>query len=155
MFHLFHKSDKNIYAPISGKCMDITEVTDKVFASKVMGDGFAVEPSGYVVSAPCDGVITMVCETAHAFAIRMDDGRDIFVHIGIDTVDLNGKGFRVLKKKGMKVKHGDSMIELDVKYIQGEGYPITTMVIINESENEVKKLHIGEKVTNKDIVIAF
>lgn len=155
MFNLFNKVDKNIYAPISGDCMDITKVPDKVFASKVMGDGFAVEPNSHVITSPCDGVITMVCETGHAFSVRTDDGKDVFVHIGIDTVDLNGKGFCVLRKKGTKVKHGDSMIELDIKYIRGKGYPITTMVIINESENELKKLHIGEKVTNKDIVIAF
>lgn len=155
MFQLFRRPDPNVYAPVSGRCMDVGEVEDKVFASKAMGDGFAVEPEADTIASPCDGTITMVFDSGHAFGVRMKDGKDIFVHIGIDTVNLQGKGFTVMKKKGDKVKHGDPVIKLDSKFIKGEGYPITTMTIINETEDGLPKQHLGEQVTGENVIIAF
>ena len=157
MINLFKKKkiNKNIYAPINGKCIDISEVKDNTFASKVMGDGFAVEPISDIVSSPCDGEITMIFPTKHAFGIKMQDDKEVLVHIGIDTVNLKGKGFTALRNKNDKVKAGDSIIKLDKSMIEKE-YDLTVMVIItaNNKENAIKR-NLNEVVKTNELIMTF
>lgn len=126
-------ADVDIYSPVKGKCIDISEVEDEGFSSKVMGDGIAVIPEENLIKAPADGKLTMLFETGHAFGISADNGADILVHIGIDTVNLNGLGFTSLKKTGDKVKRGEPVIRIELEKLEKE-YDMSTMVIVTNGK---------------------
>lgn len=156
MFSLFDRFkkeiDQNIFSPVEGKCIDISNVKDEVFSKKMMGDGIAVIPKDSVIYSPCDGEITMVFPTKHAFGITMNDGVEVLVHIGMDTVNLNGVGFKSFKNKGYKVKHGDKIIEFDENYLSRE-VDMTTMVIITNTNNhKFDKIGIDKEV-NKEVKV--
>lgn len=149
------KTDFNLYAPIRGKCIDIAEVKDKVFASKVMGDGFAVIPDDNVIYSPCEGIITMIFPSKHAFGIKMKDGKEILIHIGIDTVQLNGNGFVSFKQLNEHVKIGEPVIQFDKINIESQNYDLTTMVIVTNQSNSMKKQKLGEMVEVKDLIVSY
>lgn len=154
MFQFLHKkTDYNLYAPVKGKCIDITNVKDKVFAAQVMGDGFAIIPESHMICSPCDGIITMIFPSKHAFGVKMKDGKEILIHIGIDTVQLNGEGFTNLKKVNDKVKAGEVVIELNKSEIESKNYDLTTMVIVTNSSHEIKKQRLDEFVETKDVIV--
>ena len=126
---------KELRAIVSGHVIPITEVADPVFSSKALGDGVAIRPEGQVITAPCSGEISMVAETGHAVGITVNNGAELLLHIGLDTVSLDGEGFRVMVKQGKKVKQGDVLLEFDMQGIQSAGYPLVTpMVICNSDE---------------------
>ena len=157
LFDRFKKvTDQNIYSPVEGKCIDIVEVNDDVFSGKMMGDGVAVVPKVNVVCSPCDGELTMVFPTKHAFGITMNNGVEVLVHIGIDTVNLNGVGFKSFKNKGDKVKHGEKIIEFDDKYLSKEDLDTTVMLIITSSNDcKFDKICIGKEVNTFDRVLVL
>lgn len=133
------KVDTAVYAPVEGKCIDITQVKDVGFSSKVMGDGVAILPTDNVVKAPCDGKITMFFETGHAFGIQADNGAELLIHIGIDTVNLNGDGFEVLKKVDARVKKGEPIVRFDLEKLK-ENYDMTTMIIVTNGKTFQKPM---------------
>ena len=145
MFNLFKiKVDKKIYAPVSGKCIDMTEVNDIGFSSLSMGDGIAIIPTSQTITAPCDGTIQMIFRTGHAFGIKADNGLEILIHIGIDTVNLKGQGFQILKEVNQKVKKGDPIIKLDLEKID-KIYDLTTILVITNGK-PIQKLSVGKEV---------
>ena len=157
MFSLFDRFkkeiDQNIFSPVEGTCIDILNVKDEVFSKKMMGDGIAVTPKDNVVYSPCDGEITMVFPTKHAFGITTNNGVEVLIHIGMDTVNLNGVGFKSCKNKGDKVKHGDKIIEFDDNYLSREDLDMTTMVIITNTNNhKFDKIGIDKEV-NKEVKV--
>lgn len=153
MFHLFSdKKDNNIYAPVKGKCIDISKVADETFSSKVLGDGVAIIPEDNVVLSPCDGEIAILFPTKHAFAIRQKDGTELLVHIGIDTVNLQGKGFTACKRQGDRVKRGETIIRFDPR-LMNDSYDLTTMVILTSNERAVQKPNIGSEVNLNSCII--
>ena len=157
MFSLFDRFkkevDSNIYSPVEGKCIDISNVRDDVFSKKMMGDGIAIIPKENIAYSPCDGELTMLFPTKHAFGITMNDGVEVLVHIGMDTVNLNGVGFKSFKNKGDKVKHGDKIIEFDENYLSREDLDMTTMVIITNTNNhKFDKIGIDKEV-NKEVKV--
>ena len=103
-----------IVAPLSGEIVNIEDVPDVVFAEKIVGDGIAIKPTGNKMVAPVDGTIGKIFETNHAFSIESDSGIELFVHFGIDTVELKGEGFKRIAEEGQRVKVGDPVIEFDV-----------------------------------------
>ncbi len=129
MFGFGKKKKLAISTPVKGKIIDITEVGDEVFASRTMGDGFAVEPEGDTLVAPCDGMVAMVADTLHADVIEKD-GVQILLHIGLDTVELQGKGFKALVLQGDIVRRGDALMRFDRARIGEAGKPLTTMLVI-------------------------
>ena len=129
MFGFGKKKKLAISTPVKGKIIDITEVGDEVFASRTMGDGFAVEPEGDTLVAPCDGMVAMVADTLHAVVIEKD-GVQILLHIGLDTVELQGKGFKALVLQGDMVRRGDALMRFDRARIGEAGKPLTTMLVI-------------------------
>lgn len=152
MFNLFKsKNDCKIYSPVNGKCIDITEVDDIGFSSKSMGDGVAIIPTSSTIVSPCDGVLQMIFRTGHAFGIKANNGFEILIHIGIDTVNLDGEGFTVLKKVNQKVKRGTPIIQLDLETISKE-YDLTTLMIIT-NEREFDKISIDKNVEIGDVII--
>lgn len=147
MFGFFKNKNENvIYAPVKGTCIDITEVDDIGFSSKMMGDGVAIVPIEGIVTAPCDGKISMIFDTGHAFGMEANNGAEILIHIGIDTVNLNGEGFEILKKPGQKVKRGEPAIRFDLEKVK-KLYDTATMVIMTNGKNFVKTA-VGCNVDN-------
>ena len=136
MFDLF-KKEKYMAAIADGSILDISLVPDQVFSQKILGDGFAVIPSEGNFVSPLSGTIADVPETKHAYCISSDDGLEVLVHIGIDTVELKGRGFEALVKKGERVKIGTPIAKVDLKLIENEGYNTTSMVVVTNMD----KLH--------------
>ncbi len=133
MFSLL-KKEKHMTAIAKGSVLDISLVPDQVFSKKVLGDGFAVIPTEGRFSSPVSGTVADVTETRHAYCITSDDGLDVLVHIGIDTVELKGKGFKSLVKSGDKVKMGTTIADVDLALVEKEGYNTTSMVVITNSD---------------------
>lgn len=123
-------------AVVSGKVVDITEVPDEMFAKKMMGDGVAIHPTGDTVVAPADAEVTMVAEESlHAVGLHLNNGADILIHIGIDTVNLKGKGFKLLTKQGAKVTAGTPLVKFDKKVIADSGYKDIVIIVVTNSAN--------------------
>lgn len=133
----------------TGKLIPIEEVPDPAFASKTMGDGIAILPEDKFITAPADGNVMMVMEeTGHALGLKLDSDMEILIHIGIDTVNMQGDGFKVLIKNGDAVKAGDKLVEIDVEKIKKAGYsPITMMVITNFDQYPSLKFAKGSSAT--------
>ncbi|MCE0493009.1 PTS glucose transporter subunit IIA [Vibrio salinus] len=129
-----------IIAPISGEIVNIEDVPDVVFAEKIVGDGIAVKPSGDKMVAPVNGTIGKIFETNHAFSIESDDGVELFVHFGIDTVELKGEGFTRIAEEGQTVKAGDTIIEFDLAFLQEKAKSTLTPVVISNMD-EIKELN--------------
>jgi len=138
MFNFLKKRDDTLmlYRPVEGKVIDITEVQDNMFSDKLMGDGVAIEPDGNSIVSPCDGKVLLVPKTLHAVAIEASNGAEVLVHIGIDTVELKGQGFTSYVSQGDVVKRGDKLISFDREYIEKEGKPLTTPVVITNAEEK-------------------
>lgn len=136
MFNIFKKKmDSDLYAPVSGKTVALENVPDKMFSNKLLGEGIGFEFDGNIVCAPCDGEITVIANTLHAFGITAANGAEILVHIGVDTVKLNGQGFKALTEVGKKVKKGTPIIEIDRNFMkQNDINLITPMVITNSND---------------------
>lgn len=128
-----------IIAPLSGEIVNIEDVPDVVFAEKIVGDGIAIRPSGSQMVAPVDGTIGKIFETNHAFSIESDNGIELFVHFGIDTVELKGEGFKRLAEEGQKVKKGDPIIEFDLAFLEQKAKSTLTPVVISNMD-EIKSL---------------
>ncbi len=155
MFGLF-KKDNNIYSPIDGYCSDITECKDPVFAGKMLGDGFIVKPINDLVKSPCNGKIIMVFPTKHAIGIKMDNGQEVMIHIGTNTVKLKGEGFKTLVSQNMSVKKGTPLLQLDLDYIQSQGYDATNIVVLTNTINkQYIKGKINCNVITSDKIIEF
>lgn len=140
--------DKKIYSPVNGKCVSIEEVPDKVFASKMMGEGIGFQAEDDMIYAPCDGVITLVADTKHAIGLKADNGAEILIHIGLDTVQLNGKGFHVMVNQNDKVTRGQALVQIDLPFMNENNINLTTpMVITNSSELKIQTIVSSGKVT--------
>ena len=124
-----------VVAPMTGECIDMTTVPDPVFASLAMGNGVAIEPTEGGIYAPVSGTITMLAGTGHAVGLLADDGTEILIHAGIDTVELNGAPFKAHVASGDVVKAGQLLMEADLDAIKEAGKPATTMVIITNSDD--------------------
>lgn len=159
MFNLFKKKDTNvneICAPLKGKCIDITATKDPVFSGKMMGDGVAIIPESNVVKSPCSGTITMFFPTKHAFGITTNSGVEVLVHIGIETVNLNGKGFKSFVSKDQKINKGDKVITFDSNYLSDSAMDMTTMVIItNSADHPFGKNKLNTEVSENDAIITL
>lgn len=128
-------------SPVKGRVIPVSQVKDATFAEEILGMTVAIEPEEGTVKAPCDGEILNIYETGHAVCMVTKTGAEILIHVGIDTVKLNGSGFRKMVSDGMKVHAGDVLIEMDMEEVKEAGYERTTMMILtNEDETEGKKL---------------
>ncbi|MEW9109790.1 MAG: glucose-specific PTS transporter subunit IIBC [Cytobacillus gottheilii] len=133
-----HKEDSFV-SPIKGEIKPITEVPDAVFSGKMMGDGFAIVPSNGKIVSPVDGKIVNLFPTKHAIGILSDSGREILIHVGIDTVKLKGQGFETFVKEGDAIKAGQQLLQVDLKYIKQNAPSIMTPIVFTN-------LQSGEKV---------
>lgn len=153
---LFGKNTDDFYAPLAGKAVPISEVPDPTFAEGMLGNGIAIEPAEGKVYAPCDATVDMMFTTGHAVSLVADNGAEILIHVGLETVSLEGKPFTVHAANGDKVKKGQLLIEVDLDAVKAAGLPtITPMVVCNTDEYPTFDTFVGKDVTNEDVVIAL
>lgn len=150
-------SDLNVstelVSPLAGELLPLSEVKDEVFSSSAMGEGVAVEPSEGVLHAPADGKVVMTFPTGHAIGMKTSDGAEILMHIGMDTVNLQGHGFETLVAKGDEVKAGDELVKFDIDAIHAKGYVVTTPIVVTNSKDYEKitvvsqgKVKVGQEI---------
>lgn len=132
-----------IYAPVEGRAIPHTEIKDSTFAAGVVGEGVGIIPAKGEVVAPFDGQITMFFDTKHAIGLVSDDGVEILIHVGVNTVELQGKHFTPLKQSGDKVKAGDRLLDFDIDAIKAAGYDVTTAVLV-PAPNHVEVVKTGD-----------
>lgn len=151
------KKDIGLYAPVNGEIIAIEDVPDQVFASKMMGDGLAFDFHGSLIYAPCNGKISMIAQTKHAMGITMKNGIEILIHVGLETVRFQGKGFDVLVKKGQRVKIGEPILQIDRNFFESQGINLITPMIVTNSQNyQIEKKNTKQNVLCADeYVICF
>ncbi|MDV4149538.1 PTS glucose transporter subunit IIA [Clostridium sp. AL.422] len=150
--------DPNVLvAPVSGKAMPLSEVPDPVFAEKLAGDGMAIMAEGDTIVAPADGEVTLIFKTKHAFAMTLANGLEILVHIGLETVSLDGEGFEQLVEQGVKVKAGTPLIKINREFILSKGLSLATPVLITnvDAAKSIAPVESGEVVAGKTPVVKF
>lgn len=128
------KKATSLAATQDGDCVALDMVPDPVFADKLLGDGVAIIPRENVVVSPVDGQIVQVFDTHHAYSIKTDDGLEILVHIGLNTVELKGEGFLPKVCEGQRIKKGDVLCETDISLIREKGYEIYTPIVITNMD---------------------
>ncbi|MEQ1976482.1 N-acetylglucosamine-specific PTS transporter subunit IIBC [Xenorhabdus sp. SGI240] len=138
-----------LMAPMSGELVDLEDVPDEAFSRKIVGEGIAIKPTSDTVFAPIDGMVVKIFDTNHAFCIAADNGVEVIVHIGIDTVALNGKGFERLIEEGVKVKAGDAILRLDLDYLNANAGSLISPVVISNIDD-----YKGIKIISKNNVTA-
>ncbi|OSH19446.1 PTS beta-glucoside transporter subunit IIABC [Enterococcus faecalis] len=144
------KSNELIFnAPVEGKIIPLAQVNDDVFASKMLGDGVAIIPTKGELYAPIAGTVTMVYNTKHALGMQTVDGTEILFHIGLDTVNLDGKYFESFVREGQAVRQGELMIKFNLEEIQKAGFDSTTIIVITEPKNAVLTI-LGDKQVTKE-----
>lgn len=150
------KNGSVLVAAASGTVINVDALTDEVFSKKILGDGYAVKPVNGTIVSPADGKIIDVQDSHHAYGIQTNDGLELLVHIGIDTVSLNGEGFTPCVKNGDKVKAGQALCEVDLGKIQAAGYLTDTVVLITNID-EIKDFNvtIGEAKAGETEVLTY
>ena len=139
---------------MAGKAVPVTEVPDPTFAEGMLGNGVAVIPTDGKVYAPCDATVDMMFETGHAVSLVADCGAELLIHVGLETVGLEGKPFTIHVKNGDKVKQGQLMIEADLEAIKAAGLnTITPMLVCNTDSFPTFEVHTGADVTRDDVLI--
>ena len=144
----------HIFAPMAGEAVAITQVPDPTFAEGMMGNGIAIKPTAGKVCAPFNGTVDMMFETGHAVSLISESGIELLIHVGLETVGLNGAPFKVHVTNGQKVKKGDILMEADLAAIEAAGLPtITPVLVCNTDDYTTFKTTTGKAVTTGDVVI--
>lgn len=143
-----------LLAPVSGKAIPMSQVQDPTFSQEILGKGVAIVPCEGRITAPANGQITMVFDTLHAISMMTDSKAELIIHVGLDTVQLNGKYYKAYVKAGDKVKAGELLLEFDLDQIKAAGYDVTTPIIIcNTPEFPNMKCRSGMDVKAQDRII--
>ena len=137
----FFGQSKTVLAPIRGKVLAQADIPDETFAQGILGPGCGIEPTGKTVYAPFDGTVTQIATTLHAVGITSNDGIELLIHVGMDTVEMQGKGFTALVKEEQKVKAGTALLKVDLDAIRAANHPTTTAIIVTNGD-DLPKLHI-------------
>lgn len=147
------RSDEIILAPLTGEVKDIKECSDPVFAQEIVGKGVIIVPTEGKVYAPVDGKISMLAETGHAVGITSDNGTELLIHIGLDTVELEGKPFDIKAENNANVKRGDLLIEFNIEEIKASGKETQSPVIITNTDNKtITSLKLGQINHGEDLL---
>lgn len=151
------KQQEKIFCPITGTVIELEQVQDEAFSGGMLGEGFAVDPEEGKLFAPVDGIIAAVFRTKHALAMQSKDGAEVLIHIGLDTVKRDGKGFRMKIEAGQKVKKGELICEFDLEDMKADGYVMTTPVVISNNEEyaSIALERIGECNAGEEILTLY
>lgn len=150
------KPELELLSPLAGEILPVEQCPDPVFAGKVLGDGIAVTPTDGKVYAPIDGTVVQVAHTCHAFCIVSSDGLELLIHLGMDTVKLEGKGFTPHVQVGQKVKKGDLVMEMDLDFITSQGVRTDSPCIITNMD-AIKSMSIksGQAEGGKTVALTY
>lgn len=149
------ETEKNtVYAPLRGNVIPLKEIGDGVFSEGVLGQGCGIEPDSETVTAPFNGTITQVADTKHAVGLESTDGVEVLIHVGMDTVSMNGKGFTVYVKTGDKIQCGQKLMSFSKKAIAEAGFKDTAAVIITNTDDysSVELLKTGAVTANEKLI---
>jgi len=145
-----------IVSPLSGTAVQITEVPDPIFSGKMMGDGAAVIPDNGTIVAPVDGELTMIAPTLHAYGFKAEDGTEVLVHVGLETVGLDGAAFKVLKEAGSKVRKGEPVAEVDLELLKSKNLnPITAIVLTSTPKDAVITVREGKVKGGEETILTI
>lgn len=154
--NLFKKRSLEVFAPAKGEIIQLDKVPDPVFSEKMMGEGVAIIPSEGRIHAPIEGTIILVAETKHAVGIRSHDGTEILIHIGLETVSLNGEGFKVHVKAGDSVSIGQLLIEVDLTYIKKNAKStITPIIVTNSHDRKIQYTRMNEYISDETVIMTI
>lgn len=140
-----------LFSPVAGTVVALADVHDEMFASKVMGDGFGVFPTNGDIYSPIKAKVTAIFPTKHAISLVTKNGVEVLIHIGIDTVELNGEGFEILVKVDEPVDENTLLAKVDLDYLQSQEKPTDVMVIFTNLAKEKLELNLGEYTANAQI----
>lgn len=145
-----------VLAPLSGEVIPVAQVDDPTFSEELLGKGAAVKPDGGRVVSPVNGIVTQMFETGHAVTLTSEEGAEVLIHVGLDTVKLKGRHFTIRAKTGEKVKAGDLLMEFDREAVAAEGFDTVTVVVICNSD-DFKKVDMvsAEAVKELDDLIVI
>ena len=145
---------ENFQAPITGITKKLSDIEDKGFASGAMGEGFAIEMQDGKVVAPFSGEVMVCFPTGHAYGLKSNDGKEILIHIGMDTVELDGKGFDVKVQAGQKIKQGDVLVNVDIDYVKSQGKSLVTPIVFTDGRKvELLQENVAVKAGDDNIII--
>ena len=135
-----------VYAPFGGNAIALEEIPDPVFSQGILGQGCGMEPAEETVCAPFNGTVTQVIDTKHAVGVTSKDGLELLIHVGMDTVAMNGEGFTCLVKEGDAVKLGQKLMTFSMEAIKAAGHPVTTAVVVTNADDfaDIQVLAQGE-----------
>ena len=128
----FTNQSKTVLTPLQGKVLAQADIPDETFAQGILGPGCGIEPTGDTVYAPFDGTVTQIATTLHAVGITSNDGIELLIHVGMDTVDMKGQGFTALVKENQKVSAGTPLLKVDLDAIRAAGHPTATAIIVTD-----------------------
>lgn len=153
MFNFLKKkpADNTLTAPATGRLVPVEEVDDPVFAQKMMGDGFAVVPADGLVVSPLTGTVSSVFPTKHAIGLKADGGFDVIVHMGVDTVELNGAPFQVSVAEGEKIRRGDKLAQADLEYLAEHEKDASIIVVFPELAGKIDLQKQGQVTAGDEI----
>lgn len=138
-----NNKEEIIYSPLKGEVIELKNIKDQAFASGALGKGIAIEPSEGKVSSPVKGTVTMLFNTNHAIGITSDSGVEILIHIGMDTVNLDGQGFKALVKNGDKIEVGQDLIEVDLELLKEKGFETVTPIVVTNTDDMVDVIPVA------------
>lgn len=153
MINLFKKKNEVVvHACVEGQLKDIKEVNDPMFAGELIGKGIAIVPSTNKVVSPANGTILMVFPTNHALGIQLENGIELLIHIGIDTVKLKGEGFNAYVQEGQSVKVGDLLVEVDFESVREKGYSTDTLMVVTSVKEsyKIEYTEVNRRVKSSD-----
>ena len=154
--NLFSSPEIEIGAPVAGEAVEVKEVSDPTFGEEILGKGIAIRPTANEIFAPCDANVDLMFDTGHAVSLTADNGAEILIHVGLETIKLGGEHFTVHAKSGDHVKKGDLLIEFDREAIKAAGYDIITpMVICNSDKYGEINTYVGKTVEPGEKVIGL
>lgn len=155
MFGLFGRKHQ-ICVPLDGRLISLSSVSDPVFASEMMGKGWAIEPTSNTIVSPINGEVVMIADTKHAIGLKTKENIELLIHVGIDTVVLNGEGFEIKVHEGDKIKIGDCLMIVDFQKLISKDYVTTTMMILtNEAVQYKESEKLGKNVMAGDILLDY
>lgn len=149
----FTKRKLQIFAPVKGEMLSLEQVPDPVFSEKMMGDGVAIMPEDGGIYSPVEGKVILIADTKHAIGIRANDGTEILIHIGLETVSLQGEGFKTLVEMGDSVSIGQPLIEVDWNYVKENAASMITPIIITNSAERQIQHEMVQKCTPSETVL--
>ena len=141
MFGLFKKKKIELVSPVDGDLVNLEDINDEVFSKKLVGDGVAIIPSSGTIIAPISGRVSRIFPTNHAFMISNSNGVEVLVHVGLDTIELNGEGFTCFVKEGDEIHQSTPVLEVDFEFLKSKNKDIVTPIIVTSDKKIVLETH--------------